>query len=211
MTEESAGTVIIRNLRLLDEAATYAEYQIAAKLFGKIDQLGIEWQERNKWLGRFNYMKDDWWTAPPDWTTDRETLSKAFAYFIFGGAPDDDLGESPNTAHLYLTRLCGVKNPMRLSFKVYLPYLKIRKRDWTQFLIKRAEPFEKKDFKLDPDEGHLYFPFAVDPEKLIQALNTDSLDELFEPFGGCLATISEMKPMFDKLLADAKKIEGGRG
>jgi hypothetical protein len=187
MTEESAAAVIIRNLKLLDEAATYAEHQIGAKLFGKIDQLGIEWNKRSKWLGKFNFQKDDdWWMAPPNWTTDGKTLSKAFAWFVFGVAPDDDLGASPNTAFLYLTRLCGVKNPMRLSFKVYQPSLKVKKSGWVQFLIKRAEPFEKKGFKLDPDEGHLYFPFAIDPEKLIQALNTDGLDELFEPFGGYL-------------------------
>ncbi len=204
MTEESAAAIIIRNIKLLDEATVYAEHQIAAKLFGKIDQLGIEWNKTNEWLGKFNYFKNDWLMAPPSWTTDGKSLSKAFAYVVFGEAPDDDFGDSPNSAYLCLTRLCGVKNPMRLSFKVYAPSLRVKKKGWTALLINKAEPFQNKGFKLDPDEGHLYFPFEIDPEKLIQALNTDGLDELFEPFAGYLATISEMKPMFDKLLADAR-------
>jgi hypothetical protein len=209
----NARAVIVRNLAVLDEASSLLQHKMEPEVFAAIDELAKKWVEKRKWRGKFNFLKDELWIAPPNWLSEPDNDDSVFAWFEFHAGEGDDIGESENWAFYWLTRLCALRTG-ELGLRLALENTKLgitgNKPKWRQFLFSRATPFIEHGFKVEEREGRLFLPVRVDQGLLAKAYEDESMEEALIPFSEALERIDICLPLVEKLLNDTKEQFGAK-
>lgn len=208
MSDAQISALILRNLRLMDEAASYLFLHISKDVFTRIDQISDRWVKKIGWKGRFNFWNEsEWYAASPKWLVDPKSTKAAYAYFTLDAAEGD---WNEELGYFSLTRLCGLRSELGLRFVLEYSRLKIAKPKWKQFLMERKKPFQEKGFKLEEKEGVLFYPLRIDVEDLIKAISNNSVEDALGPFQSALEKVEDTMPLFEALFRDAKKQLGAK-
>lgn len=203
MSDAQISALILRNLRLMDEAASYLISQISKEVFTKMDQVSDRWAKRVGWKGIFKFLEEDTWAAAPTkWLVDPKSPKAAYAYFTLDAAEGD---WSEELGYFSLTRLCGLRSELGLRFILDHSRLKIPRGKWKQFIASRKAPFQAQGFKLEEKEGSFFYPLRIDVDELIKAIANNSIEDALGPFEMALEKIGDAMPLFDALIRDAKK------
>jgi hypothetical protein len=153
MSKTTAGGLIIRNLRLFEDATKLLYFEVEPKIFGEIDRISERWADHHKWDGAFDWWNSELWLAPRNWMV-AGSDAKWFAWFELSMRRGDDEGETEKSDYWYLTRLCGV-GANAIGFKWYEDGDVLGTRGnrikWKAFVRERVQPFEKLGFEFEEE------------------------------------------------------------
>jgi hypothetical protein len=217
MSKERTGALIIRNLRLFEAASKLFDAELETGIFKAVDKLTEEWAVKAKWRGKFDFVEDTIWVAPPHWVPEGEPTKgvrkkvgkeEPHAHFEMWGGEGDTLGGEASEDYWWLSRLCGVGSG-ELGFRWELDEgefgIRGKKAKWKTFIRERAPAFVEKGFKFESEQGRFFLPVRVDPSRLAQAYESGSVEDALEPLTQALTRIEEVTPNFDKLLTEIRK------
>ena len=199
-----AGTLILENLAMFNEAAMLYEDVIEREIFEKLDNVIQNWAQENGWENKtisdadFNFEA---WVAPPKWNAsgdNKEEPSKAnFSLWYL---------EEDATNSFFVADLCGVgQTEMGFWFEISYPTFGGRTK-WNAFAKTIPTDMTKKIAEFGfRDQGRCayFLPIKLDHEKMARAWDNEDYTECFEPIVSALKTLKDSQSVFDELLAMA--------
>ncbi|MBM6593091.1 hypothetical protein [Microvirga pudoricolor] len=222
MSKEQTGALLIRNLRLFEDASKLLRHDVEKTVFDAIDKLIEDWASKANWIGQYDFIDEQTWFAPPHWGPQATSIAvrsptkgagkkqedDAHAWFGFWGGENDDLSDALTEDHWYLTRLCNVGSG-ELGFRWHITDgefgIRGKKAKWKSFIRERASGFTAKGFKFEADAGSFFLPVRIDPTRLAQAYESGSVEDGLDPVRQALVRIAEVIPQFDRLHAEIRQ------
>ena len=206
--KEKAGALIIRNLRLFEDASKLLQFEIERPIFDEIDRIAEQWANDHKWVGTFDWWNDQLSLVPKGWILPETDNSEYQARFEFWLRHGDDEGDTEKSDYWYLTRLCGVGSNS-IGFKWYEEPEVIgtqgNRRKWKEFIRERADPFIEMGFEFEEERGRFFLPVVLDQEKLAVSYENSAIEDALLPIHEALDKIGNSVKAFTDVLTVAKR------
>ncbi len=191
----AAESLILKNIKLFEEASVLMEEEISSKIFNEFDTIVQNWMDENDFYGKADFHdNDEIFFAPNNWKTDSDKEDSSPAKFQF----DEENGDS---SHWWLSSLCHCSND-RAGF--FFMIGKLQKAQWKPAFDSLSEnsktELRKLGFELKEKEKSFFLPFKLDNEKLALAFEQDDFDEAMEPIRQTLKSIEQAIPYFDEVI-----------
>jgi hypothetical protein len=171
-----AGALILRNLKIFNDAAVFVETNMQPEIFGHINDAIKAFSETNGWTGSYSYLDGDCWTAPKNWTLTNESNA---AWFWFCTEDDDGPDEGFD-----ISDICGLtSNCTGFRFNIYTSVTGRKRKTaaLTQEFHKEVSPkMGKIGFR--PLSASSYFlPVTLDAEQLATAWKSSDYSAALKP------------------------------
>lgn len=203
-----AGSVILANLAMFDEAAILFENEIQPQILQELDKTIESWAKEQEWLGAFDEHMENGqtWLFPQEWHDDNtEEEDSAKAWFA--------LGFNHGEGNSYdLADLCGVgQDEMGFIFRVKYGEFG-GKTAWGRFTKSLPMPIlvslQNLGFN-DCGKGVFFMPIKLNPSLLAAAWENEDYEEIMRPVIMVLENIQQSVTVFNEIFSLAK--EAGLG
>ncbi len=201
--ERQAGTLLLSQFKMFNEAAVYFEQHIDPAIWKGIDLCASEFIKKRGWGGEADYARSgNFWFAPKEWLAD-DTDYKYFyeSFFVRSDKKDYELA--------LLTGCRGEQAQFgfrfHLSRAIFGPDKKLRAIAST---IDQACRIALSKLKFqDLGKGAFFLPVTLDPNMMAECWQENGGfppdHELFTPLHSALETLEEAVPIFDAIFAAA--------
>ena len=202
MATPELDRLIVEHLADIDAAAKRL-YALQGEIFEALGAAAEDWAGKNGWLGKFDYLNEEFWLAPADWRTpgteEEDNVFQAWFQMELGAGDTDSSGK-PEEDFFYLTRLCRVgSGEIGFRFKQDL----ITKGQWRRRFRDLAGRAENTAFVVDR-EPSFFLPVQLEGTKLAASLQEEAIEAALPPFEDILTRIIDAKPTFDAIIAAIK-------
>lgn len=204
MSDKEAGKLIIQNIDLIENAYALLDTDISKEVFGVINMKIKSWANDKQFVGEYNFLGDE----------ENETYFYKSEWKMRGGEPKDkwicrfscDCTDPDKSESLYLTHLCGFGG-QRMGFVWefnYNHFSNMKKKDLRALLISYKKRLPDK-FYFNTTDNHYITEFMVKATDLAEAYAEDNIEDCLTSVDDALSTIKEAIPIFDDIVAQAKK------
>lgn len=203
-----AGSIILANLAMFNEAVLLFEEKIQPKIFEKLDVLFEEYLNPEKWIRECEFHNEgETWFSPLEWqieNLDEATEAKAWFSLEFNHGEGNSFD---------LADLSGVgQDEMGITFKIK-PSQFGGKTKWNNFtktipssLGNKLQTLGFRDF----GKGVFFIPIKLNPSLLASAWENEDYEELMQPVIVVLENIKQSVAIFNELFSLAKQAGLGR-
>jgi hypothetical protein len=162
MASPELDKLIVEHLGDIDAAVKRLD-ALEKEIFGEIDAAAASWAEKKGWVGKFDYIADELWLAPPEWRTLGEEDDEDFqARFQMELGTGDTAEGRPEEDYFYITRLCRLgSGEIGFRFKQKI----ITKGQWRKRFKDLTRLAEKTAFVVDT-EPSFFLPVRLEGTKL---------------------------------------------
>ena len=201
-----AGSLILNNLGMLNEASLLLEVQIEVEVFRNIQEEIEAWLDESGWHGQGEWDSEYMWVSPATWKLDNDNdndndLCKAVFEFDFEKKEPEGSGDSYSLAYF-----CGY-GQVRVGFR-FTPKFEYfgKKKEWTNFCNKSlpaaASGLQKLGFVYD--KGHWFLPVTLSNADLAVAYEGEDYAEALQPVRRALDQLKKVQPVFDEIIRAAE-------
>lgn len=197
----NAGSVILANLAMFDEATLLFESQISPAFLQTFDKVINEFAKKENWFVQASFADDEeCWFALPNWNIGTQKKYDYSAWLVIENCSDEDNS-------FYLANLCGIGDALGFKFRVEAKHFGGVKK-WNNFYLKIGADFQSALAELGFSEqknGEFFIAIKLDLQKVVQAWEDKAYDEAMQPVIEVLEKIKLAMPIFNELLAKAKQ------
>ncbi|MCB1659325.1 MAG: hypothetical protein KDI39_13975 [Pseudomonadales bacterium] len=198
-----AGSVILANLAMFNEATILFENQIEPEFSKALDDVIKEWAGAKKWVGEFeeHIENGDTWIFPQEWYCKgvEEEECDSIAWFTLGFLNGD--GDAYDLADL-----CGVGED-EMGFIFRIKYGEFGgKTAWNKFMKSLPESIISSLLGLgfnDCGKGVFFIPIKLDVNLLVAAWENEDYVDLMRPVISVLDDIEKSVPIFNEVFRQA--------
>jgi hypothetical protein len=196
-----AGSLILENIAMFNEAAILLEQQVQTKIFEEFQNIVQKWMIENDCDGKMEWVgEENLWFSPKKWelTSDERNFSPAIFWFHYE--------EKGTTDSYYIADLCGC-GQTRLGF-YFEKNDSIKSPVWRSACVPADALRELELFgftKYSTAGGRWFLPITLENGKLASAYENDDYDEVMEPLRQGLDAIHNALPIFDEIINNLPK------
>lgn len=193
-----AGAIILRNLRLFDQATLFFERKLDVALSEAVDLHVRSWLDQHGWRGQTKVTSsfEDLWVCPPAWM---ESEDDPFATFEL--RPQSDKSDS-----FELADLCGVGST-HYGFRFVVKHSWFGgKSGWNSALKNLQAQIDAISNAgwISEGRGMFFRPVQLSPDKLASAWETDDWSGALAPLTTEFEFMAANQKVFDTLIMKAK-------
>lgn len=200
-----AGTLILENLAMFNEAVVLYENVIHVEILEELDNVIQHWAKESTWESQTIWHTDmgsPVWVAPSGWNASGENNEgSAKAWFALWYLDEDA------TNSYIAADLCGVgQAEMGFWFEAHHPTFG-GKTLWNAFAKTIPNDMAKKIAEFgftDQGKGTYFLPVKLQHKEMASAWDNEDYAECFKPIVSALETLKSSQSVFDDLLAKAK-------
>ncbi len=199
-----AGSVVLENFTLFNEAVMYFESAVQPKFLEAFDSVVSSFIEQEKWFGNADFKEEqDSWFALPSWNMG---TVEDYDHMIWMAVDYPYSSESEVDGTYKLADLCGIGCAIGFSLNIqYRCFGGVRK--WNDFYTKVSADFQGRLADLGFSElkkGEFFIPLQLDLQQIVQAWEVQAFEEAMQPVISALESVKKAMPIFDELLQKAK-------
>lgn len=187
--ERQAGTLILSQLKMFNEAVVYFEQHLSPAFFKSMDRCIDRFVKDNNWVGKINYeQKGYFWLAHPDWVIEGENCKCWFADYV-------TVSEGNDFLLAVLTGTGTEKGKFGFELKINHGYFGNAKNIASH--VSNAPELYRSELRglgfVEQDKGGYFYPVTID-QTLLKACWLDNGSfpvehELFSPLRMALKAV----------------------